>query len=71
MRQPYEETAEWDQWLCAIRMPDGLCSGDMTIQQMDNVLVVVDDLEAAKADGTSQLVLKSLLLLRARILLTA
>ena len=26
-----------------------LCSGDMTIQRMDNVLIVVDDLEAAKA----------------------
>src|SRR5215207_2490931 len=26
-----------------------ICSGDMTIQRMDNVLIVVDDLEAAKA----------------------
>ena len=26
-----------------------LCSGDMTILRMDNVLIVVDDLEAAKA----------------------
>jgi catechol 2,3-dioxygenase-like lactoylglutathione lyase family enzyme len=26
-----------------------LCSGDMTIQRMDNVLIVVDDLDAAKA----------------------
>src|SRR6476469_8868803 len=26
-----------------------LCSGDMTVQRMDNVLIVVDDLEAAKA----------------------
>src|SRR5215211_4845344 len=26
-----------------------LCCGDMTIQRMDNVLIVVDDLEAAKA----------------------
>ena len=26
-----------------------LCSADMTIQRMDNVLIVVDDLEAAKA----------------------
>ena len=26
-----------------------LCSGDMTLQRMDNVLIVVDDLEAAKA----------------------
>jgi catechol 2,3-dioxygenase-like lactoylglutathione lyase family enzyme len=26
-----------------------LCSGDMAIQRMDNVLIVVDDLEAAKA----------------------
>src|SRR4051794_12621636 len=26
-----------------------LCSGDMTIQRMDNVLIVVDDLEAATA----------------------
>ena len=26
-----------------------LCSGDMTIQRMDNVLIVVEDLEAAKA----------------------
>src|SRR3954454_16922287 len=25
------------------------CSGDMTIQRMDNVLIVVEDLEAAKA----------------------
>ncbi len=28
---------------------DRPCSGDMTIQRMDNVLIVVDDLEAAKA----------------------
>ncbi len=27
----------------------GLSSGDMAIQRMDNVLIVVDDLEAAKA----------------------
>src|SRR6478672_6758441 len=26
-----------------------LCSGDMTLQRMDNVLIVVEDLEAAKA----------------------
>ena len=26
-----------------------LCCGDMTLQRMDNVLIVVDDLEAAKA----------------------
>jgi catechol 2,3-dioxygenase-like lactoylglutathione lyase family enzyme len=26
-----------------------LCSGDMTVHRMDNVLIVVDDLEAAKA----------------------
>ena len=26
-----------------------LCSGDVTVQRMDNVLIVVDDLEAAKA----------------------
>src|SRR5258705_2099302 len=26
-----------------------LCSGAMTLQRMDNVLIVVDDLEAAKA----------------------
>src|SRR5262249_30256251 len=26
-----------------------LCSGEMTIQRMDNVLIVVDELEAAKA----------------------
>src|SRR3954454_12494309 len=25
------------------------CSGDMTLQRMDNVLIVVEDLEAAKA----------------------
>src|SRR3989475_7994047 len=35
------------------RLADGdvapLCSVDMTIQRMDNVLIVVDDLEAAKA----------------------
>src|SRR3954452_6720937 len=30
--------------------PDGMrCSGDMTLQRMDNVLIVVEDLEAAKA----------------------
>ena len=26
-----------------------ICSGDMTIQRMDNVLIVVEDLEAARA----------------------
>src|SRR4051794_30479223 len=26
-----------------------LCSGDMALQRMDNVLIVVDDLEASKA----------------------
>jgi hypothetical protein len=29
--------------------PSDLCCGDMTLQRMDNVLIVVDDLEAAKA----------------------
>jgi catechol 2,3-dioxygenase-like lactoylglutathione lyase family enzyme len=30
-------------------LPRTLCCGHMTIQRMDNVLIVVDDLEAAKA----------------------
>src|SRR5687767_15709421 len=31
------------------RRTSDLCCGEMTIQRMDNVLIVVDDLEAAKA----------------------
>src|SRR3954452_24379310 len=33
---------------CARERPT-VCSGDMTLQRMDNVLIVVDDLEGAKA----------------------
>ncbi len=35
--------------LLAQRHPTPMLRGDMTIQRMDNVLIVVDDLEAAKA----------------------
>jgi catechol 2,3-dioxygenase-like lactoylglutathione lyase family enzyme len=36
-------------WLRELSKHPTLCSADMTLQRMDNVLIVVDDLEAAKA----------------------
>jgi catechol 2,3-dioxygenase-like lactoylglutathione lyase family enzyme len=44
--EPVRKLPEWPIWHSE---HPTLCSGDMTIQRMDNVLIVVDDLEAAKA----------------------
>ena len=43
---PYRSSLAYASWRACLQT---LCCGHMTIQRMDNVLIVVDDLEAAKA----------------------
>jgi catechol 2,3-dioxygenase-like lactoylglutathione lyase family enzyme len=44
-----DAAAEWLRYEDERSEHPTVCSGDMTLQRMDNVLIVVDDLEAAKA----------------------